>query len=95
MPERIVSLYELLTNKCPGDESLLCQLFLAYVRVRNYKQQQKVAMQLYKEFNLTPYLMWSIMSIVMQVWWVLKYFRKYDRHFCRKIITIFCHLIAF
>lgn len=67
MPERIVVLYKILIKQYPNDEGFLSQLFLACVRVRNYQEQQRIAMQLYKEFNLPAYFMWSIMSIVMQV----------------------------
>lgn len=67
MPERIVTLYKVLVKQFPNNEGFLTQLFLACVRIRNYQEQQKIAMQLYKEFNLSGYFMWSIMSIVMQV----------------------------
>ncbi|KAI1721530.1 n-acetyltransferase B complex (NatB) non catalytic subunit domain-containing protein [Ditylenchus destructor] len=65
-PYRIVFLYENLIQLYPNNEQLLSNLFLAYTRVRNYKQQQKIGMQLYKEFNSIPYYMWTVMSIVMQ-----------------------------
>ena len=50
-PARIVSIYEEITRQTPNDEQNLAHLFMAYVRLRNFKMQQKVAMQLYKEFQ--------------------------------------------
>lgn len=67
MPERIVTLYKMLVSQCPNNENFLSQLFLACARIRNYQEQQKIAMQLYKEFSLTGYFMWNILSIVLQV----------------------------
>ncbi|EYC28234.1 hypothetical protein Y032_0008g55 [Ancylostoma ceylanicum] len=34
--------------------------------VRSFKNQQLVAMRLFKEFNNSPYFFWGVMSIVMQ-----------------------------
>ncbi|VDL78292.1 unnamed protein product [Nippostrongylus brasiliensis] len=39
---------------------------MAHVRNRSFKNQQLVAMRLFKEFNNTPYFFWGVMSIVMQ-----------------------------
>ena len=49
-PERIVALYETMVKKAPADEMEQCltQLFMAYVRTRNYKQQHRIGIQLYK-----------------------------------------------
>lgn len=66
MPERISLLYERICAQFPGNEEYLTQLFMSYVRVRNYKQQQRVALMLYKEFQRNPYYFWNVMSIVMQ-----------------------------
>lgn len=39
---------------------------MAYVRVNDYKQQQAVALQLYKFRPKNPYYFWAVMSIVLQ-----------------------------
>uniref|UniRef100_A0A914ULN6 N-terminal acetyltransferase B complex subunit NAA25 homolog n=1 Tax=Plectus sambesii TaxID=2011161 RepID=A0A914ULN6_9BILA len=65
-PARIAQLYEVACKRQPKNEQLLTHLFMAYVRTRDYKQQQKTAMALFKEFPKNPYYFWHIMSIVMQ-----------------------------
>ncbi|KAL4002632.1 N-acetyltransferase B complex (NatB) non catalytic subunit family protein [Acanthocheilonema viteae] len=65
-PERISVLYEKICARYPKNEQYLTHLFMSYVRVRNYKQQQKTALALYKEFQRNPYYFWNVMSIVMQ-----------------------------
>ncbi|VDK74310.1 unnamed protein product [Litomosoides sigmodontis] len=65
-PERISALYEKVCARYPKNEQYLTHLFMSYVRVRNYKQQQKTALALYKEFQRNPYYFWNVMSIVMQ-----------------------------
>ncbi|OZC07903.1 hypothetical protein X798_05117 [Onchocerca flexuosa] len=65
-PERICTLYEKICARYPKNEQYLTHLFMSYVRVRNYKQQQKTALALYKEFQRNPYYFWNVMSIVMQ-----------------------------
>lgn len=60
-------MYEYLCERRPQDEQHLTQLFLSYVRIRDFKQQQRVAKLLYKEFQKPPYYYWHVMSIVMQV----------------------------
>lgn len=44
----------------------MSHLFMAYVRVNDYKQQQAVALQLYKFRPKNPYYFWAVMSIVLQ-----------------------------
>ncbi|VDN59719.1 unnamed protein product [Dracunculus medinensis] len=65
-PDRITKLYEGICNRFPKNEQYLTHLFMSYVRVRNYKMQQKTALSLYKEFQRNPYYFWNVMSIVMQ-----------------------------
>lgn len=65
-PERICALYERVCSRHPKNEQYLTHLFMSYVRVRNYKMQQKTALLLYKEFQRNPYYFWHVMSIVMQ-----------------------------
>ncbi|VDM40723.1 unnamed protein product [Toxocara canis] len=66
-PERISALYERVCARFPKNEQYLTHLFMSYVRVRNYKLQQKTALTLFKEFQRNPYYFWNVMSIVMQV----------------------------
>ncbi|XGW18083.1 hypothetical protein V3C99_002582 [Haemonchus contortus] len=64
-PDRITTLYERAVAVSPTEQNLT-HLFMAHVRNRSYKNQQLVAMRLYKEFGNTPYFFWGVMSIVMQ-----------------------------
>ncbi|VDD91479.1 unnamed protein product [Enterobius vermicularis] len=73
-PERICSLYERICASQPKNERNLTQLFMSYVRIRNYQLQKKTALSLYKEFPRNPYYFWSVMSVVMQVNHQSKYF---------------------
>ncbi|MFH4979510.1 hypothetical protein AB6A40_006219 [Gnathostoma spinigerum] len=65
-PGRIVQMYEKICARQPKNEQHMTHLFMSYVRVRNYKLQQKTALALYKEFPRNPYYFWNVMSIVMQ-----------------------------
>ncbi|KAJ1345805.1 hypothetical protein KIN20_000423 [Parelaphostrongylus tenuis] len=64
-PDRITTLYERAVAVSPSEQNLT-HLFMAHVRNRSFKNQQLVAMRLFKEFNNTPYFFWGVMSIVMQ-----------------------------
>uniref|UniRef100_A0A6A7FX51 N-terminal acetyltransferase B complex subunit MDM20 homolog n=1 Tax=Hirondellea gigas TaxID=1518452 RepID=A0A6A7FX51_9CRUS len=64
--EKICEIYEEATRKDSKSEELLSQLFMAYVRVANYKKQQLTAMALYKLKPKNPYYFWAVISIVMQ-----------------------------
>lgn len=64
--EQICTLYSNAVSVCPGNEELMSHLFMAYVRVNDYKQQQAVALQLYKFRPKNPYYFWAVMSIVLQ-----------------------------
>ena len=63
----ICKLYENAVKREPSNEELLSHLFMAHVRIGDYKKQQQAAMQLYKVKPKNPYYFWAIMSIVMQV----------------------------
>ncbi|RCN46269.1 hypothetical protein ANCCAN_07730 [Ancylostoma caninum] len=65
-PNRITTLYERAVAVSPSEQNLT-HLFMAHVRNRSFKNQQLVAMRLFKEFNNSPYFFWGVMSIVMQV----------------------------
>ncbi|KAK6743919.1 hypothetical protein RB195_010921 [Necator americanus] len=64
-PYRITTLYERAVAVLPSEQNLT-HLFMAHVRNRSFKNQQLVAMRLFKEFNNFPYFFWGVMSIVMQ-----------------------------
>lgn len=65
-PEVICDVYLSATKKEPKNEELLTHLFMAYVRVCDYKKQQQTAMTLYKLKYKNHYYFWTVMSIVMQ-----------------------------
>ncbi|XP_020616340.1 N-alpha-acetyltransferase 25, NatB auxiliary subunit-like isoform X1 [Orbicella faveolata] len=65
-PEMIPCVYEMALKQNPNNEELYSHLFMAYVRIGNYKKQQQAAMNLYKLFSKNPYYFWAVMSIVMQ-----------------------------
>lgn len=65
-PEVICDVYLSATKKEPKNEELLTHLFMAYVRVCDYKKQQQTAMTLYKLKFKNHYYFWTVMSIVMQ-----------------------------
>ena len=63
----IADAYENASKKDLANEDLLSHLFMAYVRLGQYKKQQQTAMNLYKIKPKNPYYFWSIMSLYMQV----------------------------
>ena len=64
----IADMYERGHNREPRNEEILSALFMAYVRVHNYKKQQQTAIKLHKlRPEKNPYYFWNVMSIVMQV----------------------------
>ena len=66
--ELIADMYENAHTAKPDNEEVLSALFMAYVRLGNYKKQQQTAMKLHRlRPNKNPYYFWAIMSIVMQV----------------------------
>ena len=67
--ELIADMYENANKNRGGNEEILTALFMAYVRLGDYKKQQQTAMALHKlKPQKNPYYFWAIMSIVMQVW---------------------------
>jgi N-terminal acetyltransferase B complex non-catalytic subunit len=64
--DKICTIYHNAVKKQPGNEELLTQLFMAHVRVNDYKSQQTVALQLYKAKPKNPYYFWAVMSVVLQ-----------------------------
>nr|XP_045596564.1 N-alpha-acetyltransferase 25, NatB auxiliary subunit-like [Procambarus clarkii] len=65
-PDQICKVYEMAVKTEPSNEELLSHLFMAYVRVGDYKNQQQTAMKLYKLKPKNPYYFWAVMSHVMQ-----------------------------
>lgn len=65
---RIVDLYEAASNRKPNDPEVMAHLFMAHVRVFNFKRQKEIALQMYKNFPKKKrlYTFWAIMSLVMQ-----------------------------
>ncbi|XP_052801736.1 N-alpha-acetyltransferase 25, NatB auxiliary subunit-like [Mya arenaria] len=63
----IADMYENANKSKPGNEETLTALFMAYVRLGDYKKQQQTAMALHKlKPQKNPYYFWAVMSIVMQ-----------------------------
>ncbi|XP_071519527.1 N-alpha-acetyltransferase 25, NatB auxiliary subunit isoform X2 [Panulirus ornatus] len=65
-PDQICRVYEMAVKTEPSNEELLSHLFMAYVRIGDYKNQQQTAMKLYKLKPKNPYYFWAVMSYVMQ-----------------------------
>ncbi|XP_078741310.1 N-alpha-acetyltransferase 25, NatB auxiliary subunit-like, partial [Lampetra fluviatilis] len=65
-PELVMSLYECAVRKSPANEDHQAHLFMAYVRIGEYKKMQHAAMALYKVTPKNPYYFWAVMSVVMQ-----------------------------
>ena len=66
--ELVADMYENAHKVKPDNEEILSSLFLAHVRLGNYKKQQQTAMALHRlRPDKNPYYFWAVMSIVMQV----------------------------
>lgn len=65
---KIVDLYEAASKRKPNDPEIMAHLFMAHVRVFNFKRQKEIALQMYKNFSKKKrlYSFWAIMSLVMQ-----------------------------
>lgn len=64
----IADMYENAHKQDPSNEEHLSALFMAYVRIHEYKKQQQTAVKLHKlRPEKNPYYFWTVMSIVMQV----------------------------
>lgn len=72
-------LYENAVKSEPANEELHSHLFMSYVRVGDYRSQQRAAMALYKFAPKNPYYFWAVMSIVLQVCVKLLYISKIPR----------------
>lgn len=65
---KIVELYESASRRNPNDQEIMARLFMAYVRVFNFKRQKEIALLMYKNFPKKKrlYFFWAIVSLVMQ-----------------------------
>ncbi|XP_055609943.1 phagocyte signaling-impaired protein, partial [Uranotaenia lowii] len=64
--DKICQLFNNAAKQNPGNEELLSQLFIAHMRVNDFKAQQTVALQLYKLRPRNPFYFWAVMSVVLQ-----------------------------
>lgn len=64
--DKICRLYEQAVKIDHTNEELHTHLFMAYVRVSDFKSQQQAAMALYKLKPRNPYYCWAVMSIILQ-----------------------------
>lgn len=65
-PEMIPTIYENALKKDPTSEKLFTHLFMAHVRVCDYKKQQLTALNLYRVHTKNAYYFWAVMSIYTQ-----------------------------
>ncbi|CAF5222015.1 unnamed protein product, partial [Rotaria magnacalcarata] len=65
--DKVVWLYEAATKRDPTSEECLCSLFMAYVRVKDYKNQVLTAQKLYKLTRKSPYYNWAVISVLLQI----------------------------
>ncbi|KAL4713635.1 hypothetical protein ACJJTC_002982 [Scirpophaga incertulas] len=63
---KVCGLYETAVKLDPNNEELHSHLFMSYVRIGDFKSQQRAAMALYKFAPKNPYYFWAVMSIVLQ-----------------------------
>ncbi|XP_053680205.1 phagocyte signaling-impaired protein [Anopheles nili] len=64
--EKICTLFSNAVRQVPGSEELLSQLFIAYMRIDDFKSLQSVALQLYKLRPRNSYYFWAVVSVVLQ-----------------------------
>uniref|UniRef100_A0A182XBG5 Phagocyte signaling-impaired protein n=1 Tax=Anopheles quadriannulatus TaxID=34691 RepID=A0A182XBG5_ANOQN len=64
--DKICTLFSNAVRQVPGSEELLSQLFIAYMRIDDFKALQSVALQLYKLRPRNSYYFWAVMSVVLQ-----------------------------
>uniref|UniRef100_A0A182PQU7 N-terminal acetyltransferase B complex subunit MDM20 homolog n=1 Tax=Anopheles epiroticus TaxID=199890 RepID=A0A182PQU7_9DIPT len=64
--DKICTLFSNAVRQVPGSEELLSQLFIAYMRIDDFKSLQSVALQLYKLRPRNSYYFWAVMSVVLQ-----------------------------
>lgn len=94
---KIVDLYEAASTRKPNDPEIMAHLFMAHVRVFNFKRQKEIALQMYKLFGKKKRLhsFWAIMSLVMQAQSVAKKVNctpqdEADRRVCLSLAEKMC-----
>ena len=65
--EKVVGIYEAASKREPTSEELLCSLFMAHVRTKDYKNQVFTAQKLYKLTRKIPYHNWAVISVLLQI----------------------------
>lgn len=65
--EKVGQLYEAASKREPNSEEILCSLFMAYVRMKDYKNQVLTAQKLYKLTKKTAYYNWAVISVLLQI----------------------------
>ncbi|KAI6192435.1 hypothetical protein M3Y99_01938100 [Aphelenchoides fujianensis] len=66
LPNRIPLLLENILRGRTATENLLNELYFGYARVCDFKNQQKIANMLFRDFKQNKYLIWAATSVVMQ-----------------------------
>ncbi|XP_062555855.1 phagocyte signaling-impaired protein [Armigeres subalbatus] len=64
--DKICHMFTSASKQQPGNEELLSQLFIAHMRVNDFKAQQTVALQLYKLKPRNPFYFWAVTSVFLQ-----------------------------
>lgn len=59
-------MYEKLIETNSNNEELLVQLFMSYTPVEDFTSAQRVAMQLYKLKQKSPYYCWAVVSCLLK-----------------------------
>mmetsp|Transcript_9228 Transcript_9228/g.18516 ORF Transcript_9228/g.18516 Transcript_9228/m.18516 type:complete len:169 (-) Transcript_9228:124-630(-) len=62
----ILQMFDAACSKEPENEEYAVALFFAMVRESEFAKAQQVATKLYKKFNKPSYLLWIIVSILLQ-----------------------------
>ena len=65
--DKVVNLYEAAAKRDPASEEYLCSLFMAYVRMKDFKNQMLTAQKLYKLTRKIPYYNWAVISVLLQI----------------------------
>ncbi|KAF2070740.1 hypothetical protein CYY_007939 [Polysphondylium violaceum] len=65
--EKMCKVYEISYKANPKDESLAKGTFLSYVKVRDFKQQQQVAIDLNKNFPKPLHNLWYLMTLLSMI----------------------------
>jgi len=64
--DEMLECYERAYERQPNNHDLAVELFYCYVRLREPKKQQHLAMKLFKSTDQYKYVFWSVTSILQQ-----------------------------